>query len=54
VSRIDEFRELAPDRDSVAIQRWSMRRIGLTVAVALLVAALVSIFVNNLADIGLA
>ncbi len=29
-----EFRELAPDREEIAIQRWSARRIWLTLAVA--------------------
>jgi tRNA A-37 threonylcarbamoyl transferase component Bud32 len=48
------FRELAPERKPVAIQRWSLRRIGLTVWVGLLAAFLVAIFVSNLADIGLA
>jgi tRNA A-37 threonylcarbamoyl transferase component Bud32/membrane-associated phospholipid phosphatase len=48
------FRELAPDREPVAIQRWSWRRIGLTVWVALVAAALMAIFVGNLGDIGLA
>ncbi|MCH7789663.1 MAG: hypothetical protein IH940_09495 [Acidobacteria bacterium] len=51
---LDRFRELAPNRDPVAIQRWSIRRIGLTAGVVLLVAALTSIFASNLADIGLA
>jgi tRNA A-37 threonylcarbamoyl transferase component Bud32 len=31
---LGRFRELAPDRPAVSIQRWSLRRIGLTVAVA--------------------
>ena len=47
------FRELAPDCEPVAIQRWSMRRIGLTAWVALVAAAVVSLFVGNLSDIGL-
>ncbi|MGI9622481.1 MAG: RIO1 family regulatory kinase/ATPase [Acidimicrobiales bacterium] len=50
----DRFRELAPDRRPVAIQRWSIRRIGLTLGVAAMVLALVLILVNNLGDIGLA
>ncbi len=47
------FRELAPERQPVAIQRWSLRRIGLTIWVGLIAAALVSILVSNLSDIGL-
>jgi serine/threonine protein kinase len=31
---LTEFRELAPDREEIAIQRWSARRIRLTLAVA--------------------
>lgn len=50
---LERFRELAPDREPVAIQRWSVRRIGLTAWVALVAAALVGIFVSNLTDIGL-
>ena len=51
---LERFRQLAPDREPVAIQRWSWRRIGLTVWVTLVVAAVVAIFLGNLADIGLA
>lgn len=50
---LERFRALAPDREPVAIQRWSIRRIGLTVWVVLIAAALTSIFVGNLSDIGL-
>ena len=47
------FRELAPERQPVAIQRWSLRRIGLTSWVIVVAVALVSIFVSSLEDIGL-
>ncbi len=50
---MERFRELAPERTPVAIQRWSLRRVGLTAWVAVVVVALVSIFVDNLSDIGL-
>jgi hypothetical protein len=50
---LDEFRKLAPDRKPVAIQRWSLRRLGLTIWVALVAVSLVSIFFQNLSDIGL-
>lgn len=50
---LEKFRRLAPERRPVAIQRWSLRRVGLTVWVALVIAALVSILVDNLPDIGL-
>ena len=50
---MDRFRELALDREPVAIQRWSFRRLALTAWVALVGAALTSMFVQNLSDIGL-
>ena len=50
---LERFRDLAPEREPVAIQRWSLRRIGLTAWVLAVVAALVAVFVSNLADIGL-
>jgi tRNA A-37 threonylcarbamoyl transferase component Bud32/membrane-associated phospholipid phosphatase len=48
------FRDLAPAREPVVIQRWSWRRVGLTVWVLLVAAALVALFLGNLGDIGLA
>ena len=50
---LERFRQLAPDRQPVAIQRWSVRRVGLTAWVVLVTVALVSIFLGNLSDIGL-
>jgi tRNA A-37 threonylcarbamoyl transferase component Bud32 len=47
------FRELAPERSPVAIQRWSLRRIGLMLWVTIVVLLLLSIFVDNSADVGL-
>jgi serine/threonine protein kinase len=47
------FRELAPQRRPVSIQRWSLRRVGLTAGVALVVFAIVSIFVSGLEGVGL-
>ena len=42
-----EFRALAPPRRPVAIQRWSVRRIGLTAAVVMAGAFAVLLVVNN-------
>ncbi|MCP5031413.1 MAG: hypothetical protein GY939_06370 [Actinomycetia bacterium] len=50
---LERFRQLAPDRQPVAIQRWSVRRVGLTAWVALFTAALLAIFLGSLSDIGL-
>ena len=50
---LERFRELAPHRQPVAIQRWSLRRVGLTAWVVLITVALVSLFLGSLSDIGL-
>ena len=50
---LERFRELAPTRPPVAIQRWSLRRLGLTVWMATVSLAVVIVFVSNLEDIGL-
>ncbi|NNF54657.1 MAG: hypothetical protein HKN03_09485 [Acidimicrobiales bacterium] len=47
------FRELAPERPMVSIQRWSVRRIGLTLWVTVVTIALLAVFVGSLNDIGL-
>jgi tRNA A-37 threonylcarbamoyl transferase component Bud32 len=47
------FRQLAPERPPVAIQRWSVRRVGLTIWMVLVSLILISIFVDNLGDIAL-
>ena len=47
------FRELAPARQPVAIQRWSLRRVGLMMWVTLVAAGVVTVFVSNLEDVGL-
>ena len=50
---MEQFRELAPEREPVAIQRWSLRRVALTTWVVAVALALVTIFLENLDDIGL-
>lgn len=50
---VDEFRGLVPRRPPVAIQRWSLRRVGLMLWVVGLVSVVGVIFVDNLHDIGL-
>lgn len=50
---IGRFRQLAPDRRPVAIQRWTLRRLGLAVWVGFVTIALTALFVGNSADIGL-
>jgi tRNA A-37 threonylcarbamoyl transferase component Bud32/membrane-associated phospholipid phosphatase len=50
---IGEFRQLAPERRRIAIQRWSWRRIGLTAAVGFAVWVALSLLVLNLQYLGL-
>jgi hypothetical protein len=47
------FRELAPPTPPVAIQRWSMRRAGLTLAVLVAVLVALALLIANLALAGL-
>jgi serine/threonine protein kinase len=47
------FRSLAPHRAPVAIQRWTLRRIGLTVAVAIGAIVAVGLMIANLRLAGL-
>ena len=50
---VRQFRELAPKRNPIAIQRWSIRRVGLTLGVAILVAISASIALSNFRGAGL-
>ena len=50
---LEQFRALAPERQPVAIQRWSLRRVGLMLWVLLVTFGVVAVFVDSLADIGL-
>ncbi len=49
----ERFRELAPAKEPVSIQRWSIRRIGLTAWVAIVAMAVAAVFLGNLSAIGL-
>jgi hypothetical protein len=50
---IEDFRAMAPHRDPVSIQRWSLRRIGVTVGTALLILLALSLVLGNLQGAGL-
>ncbi|MEL6892170.1 MAG: hypothetical protein AAFP84_11275 [Actinomycetota bacterium] len=50
---LERFRALAPPHEPVAIQRWSFRRIALSLWVGLVVAFLALLFLGNLPAIGL-
>jgi hypothetical protein len=47
---VDRFAALAPEHEPIAIQRWSMRRIALTVRTVVVIAAFVALLAVNLAD----
>jgi hypothetical protein len=49
---VEDFRRLAPDRDRIAIQRWSVRRIVLTVRTAAVILVVGALLVVNLANPG--
>ncbi len=50
---LERYRELAPSRPPVAIQRWSVRRVGLMIWVSLVTLMMVGIVLGSLPDIGL-
>lgn len=50
---LERFRELAPKRPAISIQRWSVRRAALTVAVAFAGFVAVGTAISNLPDAGL-
>ena len=50
---LHQFRLLAPARRPVAIQRWSLRRVGLTLWVLALAISVAAVFLSSLPDIGL-
>jgi membrane-associated phospholipid phosphatase len=52
IDLIDRFRELAPPREPISIQRWSPRRIGLALGAALLALMLLSLIIENLSGQG--
>ena len=47
------LRSLAPQREPIAIQHWSLRRFGLPLAVALATLLAVSLVIENLRLVGL-
>lgn len=50
---VQQFRALAPQRRPIAIQRWSIRRVGLTFGVGLLALMAVSLAFSNFRGAGL-
>jgi hypothetical protein len=48
VDIVARFRELAPARERISLQRWSFRRLWLTVAAAFAILFLISLLIENL------
>ena len=48
---VGEFRGLAPTKDPIATQRWSLRRIALTMRTAAIAGGLTVLGVANLANL---
>jgi tRNA A-37 threonylcarbamoyl transferase component Bud32 len=47
---VGAFRDLAPAREPIAIQRWSVRRVALTVRTVVIAGALLALAIVNLAN----
>jgi serine/threonine protein kinase len=52
VDLVERFRQLAPAREPISIQRWSLRRIVLAVAALAGIAILVSLIIDNIRGAG--
>ena len=50
VDIVERFRELAPHREQISVQRWSARRLWLTAAAVFTILILVSLFIDNLSS----
>ncbi len=49
---VERFRELAPHREPVSIQRWSVRRVALTIGAVLLIIIFVQLVIQNILGAG--
>jgi tRNA A-37 threonylcarbamoyl transferase component Bud32/membrane-associated phospholipid phosphatase len=47
VDIVERFRDLAPPRERISLQRWSFRRVWLTAGAVLAVLFLISLFIDN-------
>ena len=52
IDLIERFRELAPDREPISLQRWSLRRLGLTLGAAAVLAWFMTLVIQNLLGAG--
>ena len=53
VDLIEAFRNLAPERRAIAIQRWGLRRLGLSTAVVVGGIVMIAVAIQNLRGVGL-
>ncbi|MCH7584710.1 MAG: phosphatase PAP2 family protein [Acidobacteria bacterium] len=49
---VEQFRDLAPDREPISMQRWSLRRLGLTLGAAAVLTWFVTLVFQNLIGAG--
>jgi membrane-associated phospholipid phosphatase/tRNA A-37 threonylcarbamoyl transferase component Bud32 len=52
IDLVKRFRELAPAREPISIQRWSLRRVGLALVALLGLAVLLGLIIDNLRGLG--
>jgi hypothetical protein len=52
IDLVERFRELAPEREPIGLQRWSLRRIGLALGAALVITWFVTLVIENLVGAG--
>ncbi len=52
IDLVERFRQLAPHREPISIQRWSLRRLGLTLGAAVVLAWFVTLVIQNLLGAG--
>jgi tRNA A-37 threonylcarbamoyl transferase component Bud32 len=50
VDVVEQFRDLAPHREPISVQRWSARRVWLTAAAVLAIMFFVSLFIQNISS----
>jgi hypothetical protein len=48
IDLVQSFRDLAPPRERISIQRWSHRRIAMAVVTVLAILILISVIIDNI------
>jgi len=52
IDLVQSFRDLAPPRERISIQRWSRRRIAMAVVTVLAILMLISVIIDNIRGLG--